>query len=218
MLRRKTNPWWKEELGIRTKKEVEDKIRYIVQSTPLNTPIDNSNTEFILKVLSHHHQFRQKCGVGITHLEIRTNPSWNGPTQGIWFIRKDGSEVDISWVTSLKPDGKPSLKEDISNAARYEIASQIHEFHDNGDCHICNLCNRMMVRHDRLHVDHIKPFDELFSIFLALNNITYSNIETEDLGVESQFKDRLLAIEWFKFHKENASLRLVHKKCNLCRR
>jgi hypothetical protein len=33
-------------------------------------------------------------------------------------------------VTALKPEGKPSVKEDISNAARYEISSQIHEILD----------------------------------------------------------------------------------------
>lgn len=218
MSKRKTNSWWKSELGINTQKEVSDKIRSIVKSTSPNEPINKIDTDFLIKVLSHHHHFHQKCGVGIKHLEIRTNPSWNGPTQGIWIIRNDDTEVDISWVTALKPEGKPSVKEDISNAARYEIYHQIHEFHDNGNCFICELCNNNMTRHDGLHVDHIEPFENIFSDFLQFKNINYSDIQTEDIGVESQFRNRILAQEWFDFHKKNATLRLVHKKCNLQRK
>ena len=216
MSKRKTDPWWKTELGIDTKKEVEDKIRLIVKSSPL--VIDKVNTEFLIKVISHHHHFENKCGVGIKHLEIRTNPSWNGPTQGIWIIRNDDTEVDISWVTALKPDGKPSIKEDISNAARYEISPQIHDFHENGNCSICELCKNTMNRGNGLHVDHIKPFEHLFLDFLQGKHITYSDIQTEDLGVESQFRDRILAKEWHQFHKEKSTLRLVHKRCNLKRK
>ena len=218
MLKRKTISWWKSELNISTQKEVKDKIRHIVKSSICNRPIDKTYTEFLIKVLSHHHRFEQKCGIGIKHLEIRINPSWNGPTQGIWIIRNDDTEEDISWVTALKPEGKPSVKEDISNAARYEISSQIHNFHDNGDCSICEICKNDMIRHKGLHVDHIKPFENVFFDFLEQKNITYSDIQTEDLGVESQFKNRIIALDWFNFHKENSTLRLVHKKCNLQRK
>ena len=215
MSRRKTIPWWKAELGINTKKEVEDKIRIIVKT---KNPINKTNTDFLIKVLTHHHKFLQKCGVGIKYLEIRTNSSWNGPSQGIWIIRNDNTEEDISWVTALKPDGKPTIKEEVSDSARYEISSQIHEFHDNGNCSRCELCENIMIRYNGLHVDHIKPFEELFKNFLQFKNITYSDIQTEDLGVESQFKDRIIAEEWFNFHKTNSTLRLVHKKCNLQRK
>lgn len=217
MSRRRTNPWWKEELGIPTKAKVEDKIRSIVRSTLPNRPIDEISSEFLKKVLSHHYHYREKCGVGLRHLEVRTNPSWNGPTQGIWIIRDDGTEVDISWVTALMPGGRPSIEQDIRNAARYEVSEQIHEFHDTGECSTCELCHTSMTRHNGLHVDHIKPFKDLFSEFIENRGITYSEIQTEDLGVESQFKDRPLAREWYIFHKENATLRLVHKQCNLGR-
>jgi hypothetical protein len=218
MSKRKTKSWWKEELNINTQKEVSDKIRNIVKSLGDNEPVDEINTKFLIKVLSHHHDFEKKCGVGIKHLEIRTNSSWNGPSKGIWIIRNDDTEEDISWVTALKPDGRPSIKEDISNAARYEISSQIHDYHDNGDCSICELCKNDMSRYNILHVDHIKKFEDLFLDFLTIKNITYSDIQIKDLGVKSEFKDRDLAKEWFDFHKQNATLRLVHKKCNLERK
>ena len=34
-------------------------------------------------------------------------------------------------VAALKPEGKSTIKEDVSNTARYEINTQIKNFHDN---------------------------------------------------------------------------------------
>jgi len=215
MQRRKTNPWWKE-LGFSKKSELEEKIRLIVNNSPLCEPLCNEHTEFLLKILCHHHHYERKIA-GMKHLEIRQNPSWNGPTLGIWVIRAE-SEEDISWVTALKPDGRPSVKEDVSNAARYEISPQIHDFHECGECSVCELCGKDMVRGYKLHVDHVKPFEQLFSEFLSVEEITYSDIETEDVGgVESRFTDRQLASKWITFHRDHASLRLTHKLCNLKR-
>jgi hypothetical protein len=59
-----------------------------------------------------------------------------------------------------------------------------------------------MIRHEGLHVDHIKPFENVFFDFLEKKNITYSDIQTEDLGVESQFKNRIIALDWCNFHKK----------------
>ena len=69
-----------------------------------------------------------------------------------------------------------------------------------------------MIRHKGLHV---KPFENVFLDFIKLNKIIYSDIQTQDLGVESRFNDRIITLEWFNFHKDNSTLRLVHKKCNL---
>lgn len=215
--KRKQISWWKDELNINTKKEVIDKVRNIVKSTPVNTIISENDSIFLLKILKHHHDFKNKCGIGIKHLEIRSNPSWNGSSLGIWIIRIDNSEVDISWVNALKPDGGPSIKEGISNSARYEISSQIHDFHNNGKCDLCDLCGYSMNRGYQLNVDHIKPFEELFYEFLIENNLNYADIETRDLGVESEFYDRILANKWIEYHKNKATLRLTHKQCNLKR-
>lgn len=217
MSKRKTVKWWKDELGFNTKKEVEDYIRNIVNTSELCKPIEEKISENLLKILKHHHNFIKKIGIGLKHLEIRINPSWNGPTKGLWIVRTDNSEVDISWVTALKPDGRPSVKEDISNAARYEISDQIHSYHDRGECNLCDICGKIMIRGNKLHVDHIIPFEKIFLDFLESSKITYSNISVKDIGVETEFNDRDFAHNWKEFHKNNATLRIVHKECNLRR-
>ena len=219
MSKRKTISWWKEELGISTKSELNEKIRSIIKSAKTNVPIDQSNTEFIVKILKHHHHFKEKIGAGMKHLVIRENQSYGATTLGIWIIRVDDTETDISWVAALKPDGKASTKEDVSSAARYEIKQQIHDFHNNNTCAtICELCKQDMTTGVGIHADHINPFEQLFLEFLSSLHLTYFDVNTKDLGIDSCFLDRDLAAKWFQFHKEKATLRLVHGRCNLKRK
>jgi len=48
-------------------------------------------------------------------------------------------------------------------------------------------------------------------------NLSYSDVSIDDQGIKSRFNDRTLASKWFAFHKEFATLRIVHKLCNLKR-
>ena len=49
-------------------------------------------------------------------------------TNGIWIVRTDNTSVDISWHETIKPEGNPTDKEQVSTAARFEICEQIQEF------------------------------------------------------------------------------------------
>ena len=117
----KTGSWWKSELSINTKKEVISKIRHIINFTQTYRPIDKINTEYLLKILSHHHDFKKKCGVGIQHLEIRQ--SLNKSSNSIWIIRNDNTTVDISWMTVFN---KKPIKKNIQSST-YNI-----HYHING--------------------------------------------------------------------------------------
>ena len=216
--RRKATPWWRDELSLKTKAEVEHKIRQIVGKYRDRMPLDDADAAFCHQVLQHHYHYPLKVGAGVTHVEVRTNPSWNGATRGFWFVRNDNTAVDISWVVALQPGGRPTTKNNVTCAARYEIFPQIHAVHADGECSFCPLCNEGMVRGFDLHVDHEVHFDDLLSDWLTQNNLAYEDLEIEDLGLDSQFADRSLAVEWQQWHRENAVLRLTHALCNLSRR
>ena len=217
-MRRKAIKWWKEELGINTKGEVEDRVRAIVSKYLDDQPVNPEDQAWLIKVFEHHYQYTAKIGCGLEHLVVRTNPSWSGPTRGFWIQRKDGTSIDISWVTALKPGGRPDPIEDASKAARYEIFEQIHHHHRYGDCEVCPLCNEQMQRKFSLHVDHEIPFKQLFADFLYDNSLKYESVEIEDLGVDSRFADRELAAQWKQYHQVKAKLRLTHSHCNLARK
>lgn len=215
MARRQTVTWWKA-LGFTNQSDIKKKIRSIVNTVPLYTPLNEDNTLFLINVLRHHHQFEQKMAgeVNLKHLEIRINQDdGHGPTRGIWIVKKDNTSVGISWHTALEPGGGSSKKQDVCQAARYEINDQIFAFREQ-PYGLCELCNESIAAGiDIVHVDHIKPFDELFKLFMKTVSITYDNIDTQD----RRFIDRNLALQWAHFHKEHATLRVVHKTCNLKR-
>ena len=228
--RRKATPWWREELSLQTKAEVERKIRLIVGKYPDRVPLDAEDAAFCHQVLRHHYQYALKvgagvgagvgtgAGTGVAHVEVRTNPSWNGATRGFWFVLTDNTAIDISWVVALQPGGRPTTKNNVTSAARYEVFPQIHAVHADGECGFCPLCNEGMVRGFDLHVDHEVHFDNLLLDWLSQNNLTYEDLEIEDLGLDSRFADRALAEAWQQWHRENAVLRLTHALCNLSRR
>jgi hypothetical protein len=219
MTKRKAIKWWQPELGMATKAMVEDRIRTIVAKYQKgNAPIDPIDQQWLDIVLRHHYQYAAKVGCGIQHLEVRTNPSWNGATRGLWIVRTDGTAVDISWVVALKPEGRPEVKEDVSKAARYEVYRQIHHHHEHGECDLCPLCKLPMERGVNVHVDHAQPFSALLDNFIKAKGLVYDEIVIQDLGLDSQFADRELGQEWHDHHADHATLRLTHAQCNLARK
>lgn len=219
MLRRKQEPWWNTEFGLKTQGELKTKIQAICNNpSNLNNPLSDQDTEFLVKVLKLHHEFSYKIGTGIKHLEIRVNqkPGMK-PTKGIWIERTDHTSINISWTHALFPGGKPTTKEDVCKAERFEVMEQIHEC-SKMDVDICELCKLPIHKqHEEIDVDHIQLFDSLFISFLSTVNLSYPDIIINDLGIDSRFIDRSLASKWIRFHKEFAKLRLVHHICNLKR-
>lgn len=216
-MKRKSSPWWREEFGMATKAELEGKIRGRINSATIGEPLPADAQAWFERILSHHYQYAAKVGCGIRHLEVRINPAWSGPTRGLWIIRADGTEIDISWVVALSPGGRPDAKSCVSQAARCEIAPEIHAFHEHGPVGDCPICGATMARGIGLHVDHLVPFTMVLRDFLDFEGLDYSDVELEDKGLEAWFKNRDLATRWREYHTLFADLRLVHASCNLSR-
>ena len=94
--KRTATPWWREELSLQTKVDLERKIRQIVAKYPDRVPLSADDAAFCHQVLRHHYQYALKVGAGVAHVEVRTNPSWNGATRGFWFVLTDNTAIDIS--------------------------------------------------------------------------------------------------------------------------
>jgi len=85
------------------------------------------------------------------------------------MVRKDDTSVDISWYHAIKPEGKPTTKEDVDHAARFEIYKQTEEFREINKINIetCELCQLPINKDEEIHVDHIifnclKPYYAIF--------------------------------------------------------
>ena len=205
--------WWTA-IGYPRKADIEAAIRNITNNVPLNQPLTKAQEDFLVPILQHHAEWNQKRGIGIKHLEVRINVNGTGSTRGIWIVREDGSEIDISWVVALKENGETTPREDLKAAAREAIQSQMHNAHDELPCGRCPLCGEIMKRYDHLHADHIEPFEVLFNDFFGGRE---HQIAISNEGTSTQIVDPKILSGWRQYHAEKAKLRLVHKHCNLTR-
>ena len=205
---------WKE-LGYPTKTALEQAVRSIVNSATLKQALPKEQRDFLISLLKHHHEWDIKKGSGISHLEIRINVNATGSTRGIWIVRTDGSEIDISWRVPLSPAGKTTHLENLNAAAREAIQDQMHEAHETLPCECCDLCGQPMKRFDKLHADHSHPsFKDIFEDFFGGSEHT---INVSNVGITTHIVDPEIRQAWQNHHAASAKLRLVHKKCNLKR-
>lgn len=210
-----TDRWWKTEFGYGNKATLESVIRDVVSKYPDGVPLGVDDAEFIDAVLAHHYQYKAKVGCGLKHIEVRTVQGIFGPTRCFWFVRTDSTEIDISWVVALKPGGRPSAKDNAVSAARFEVAPQIRDFHNSTDATHCAICEKPLG--NRRHADHVVPFDTVFSDWLEILGLGYSDIEVEDNGLSGKFADPIMGEAWFRWHADNAVIRVVHPQCNMSR-
>ncbi len=215
-----TPKWWKSEgiLGeiFRTQNALKIRIRSIINQAEYNAPLAEADEAFLIDVLRRHHNWEMKQGAGIVAVVVRVNPSPGfGPaSRGLWLIRADSSEVDISWIFPLQRGGANSAKNDLSRAARREVSDQTCAVYNRHRGTNCPICGKVLLTG---HVDHIAPltFDRLLSDWLAVEGVNVDDVNVADLGVENAFVDRELATRWSHYHLANAKLRLIHLEENL---
>jgi len=173
----------------------------------------------LTKILERHPDFNSKsknmCNIKIVSDRL------NKKALKTLIVNNDGSYVDIAWRCAITGN-KKSEKNDLMSAMRSSIDPQIKQFrreHSN-DC--CQLCGNS----ERLDVDHNdtknSAFDELVLNFINKNNdieIPYKFVELNDDTHRNTFleKDAVFKDEWLKYHKKNASLRMLCHTCNISR-
>jgi len=106
----------------------------------------------------------------------------------------------------------------LERAMRSVVVGQVYNIVSNGFCELCSD----VIGDSITHVDHIEPFVELKKKFLESwpDRIPSEFISRSDQGGHIEFhKDDIdFKDAWIKFHFDNATLRVVHAKCNLSRK
>lgn len=213
------NYWWKG-LGYNTKHKLEEHIRRMMTKYPNCVPLGMVDQEFMTKVLTHHHSFVEKCGdSGLAHYIIDMSPERpdnshkNKHARCFYIVRNDGSRIDISWIKAIKPSGNLTDNEIVSKAARNEVTVQIREFRTQTLVpSTCELCGGPITPCTETEVDHIVFFKHILETFLALHGYNYKTLKIK--VANNYFTEPELANHWREYHKENATLRIVHASCN----
>lgn len=152
---------------------------------------------------------------GIKHFNVCINPVNNKSFHNS-IIFKDDTMVDISflWCVDLINREPPDETQNkINQCLRKSINSQIEEFKKNTKDKNCQICTKNNCEY---HVDHIIKFRDLAKEFLSLN-LNIPEIENDIINGGSKFKNENdeFITKWQIYHKENAKLRILCKKCNL---
>ena len=155
-----TEKWWKSEgvLGnsFATQADLKVYVRGIINGAELNTPLEESAAAFLIDVLRRHQNWAEKVGAGISSIVVRLNPPPGfGPARrGLWLIRVDGSETDISWYAPLHRGGALYVARGVTLAARAEVSDQTRAIYEQYRGTLCPICGKPL---QNGHVDHIPP-------------------------------------------------------------
>lgn len=165
-------------------------------------------------LFKRHSDYPEKFN-GLTDIKIIYNPVFKSQLEVIIVIRR-GRVYESEAVSVLNNciTGKP--KDNLTVAMRNSIFPQIAQFKNNSIME-CVLCNNTK----NIHIDHHEPqFIDLKTEFLSIWKGPLPNIFDEDVGHLNIFskKDNKFEKSWIEFHRTNATLRVLCKKCNLSRK
>lgn len=205
----------------RTKTEIEERCRVSLNGTAPGDLV-TEDFDFLVELFQFHEEWGQKTEAGF--VGISTAIASQG-TKCFVLVLGDGSMIDISFKHATKciqvANGVERLPQELFNfrsAARSTIDSQIGEFRDlqllNGPN--CPISNVSLTRAN-VAVDHNNPsFDVLLFDFCANREIDPTSIQVGSRdGTVPYFVDEALASDWYRYHQENANLRIVDRTENL---
>lgn len=197
-----------------TQKETTKYIQDLVLRNHFEDIKYNHNDFDVLNdLIKLHPEYKEKKGDGIDYFHIKRHPKYFGFC--IWIKQKNKEDlIDFSWVECLKKKKTPPLK-DFKKALRTTIEPQIISFKNSCKELKCELCSSYKLP----QVDHIIHFEKLIDDFKKINkeNIPIIFYKNKLLDLEFKKEDELIKNNWYKYHLENATLRILCRTCNLTR-
>ena len=202
------------EFTFRTKKDASEHIRAILHTTTPGTSVVGGEYDFIRGLLDHHPCAAEKIGCGVATIEVE---SIKGAAPGFMLTRTDGSRDDFSYKRCLH--GEASHHSRVVQAMRNEVQDQIDAFRRNWfamqEEPICELTGQKLRMGPEAHVDHLVPFREITSRFLAaFGGASGVQVTSSQRWPGTELSDRHVAQAWRIVHSRYP-LRVVHRSGNL---
>lgn len=195
-----------------TKADVTKRCRDILSATPNGALVDMNGCAFLMDLFSHHTEWAQKHGPGISAITTMTT---DHGTRCFRLHRVDGEIVDISFTHAIKhlPTTRskslmPQPLIDFKNGARMAIKDQIEAFRSAQP----ELCA------GATHVDHVYPrtFDALLMGFCLECSVNPLAVEVIELNqCIHHIIDDGIRTAWQAYHHQHARLALVTQAANL---
>jgi hypothetical protein len=216
----------------RSKKELETKIRRLLDENIGKKITNDVDHQFIAALLMRHPDAKKMIGNGIGSFTVR-------PYEGsrcFFHTRSDGTETSFSYISCIKSKCKHDectsslrcLRKDIETAFRHEIQDQIDEYRQKETCpKWCPLCHEEI---NMSHIDHDPiPFitlcNDFINQFSSLDVFVIKGHGSDESRIDSPYaktnlhslwiENRDIAKQWKEYHKQHCHLRFICKSCNL---
>ena len=166
--------------------------------------------DLFMYLFERHSDYPEKFD-GLIDVSIKYNPEFTNQLETI-IVKNNGDEDDVS-VLNKCITGKP--KDNLTIAMRNSILPQILEFKNNNNL-ICELCKSIK----NIEIDHFEPqFIDLKTTFLDnYNDMLPINFKQNNSHSKIFINNNInFENEWNEYHRKNAKLRVLCKKCNSLR-
>lgn len=212
------------EIGFKTKDELKDHIRQLMERYEDGDSLVGSDLEFMLELLANHPTASSKFEKDVSSLRVHHPPysaKRKASAKGILLKYADGCVDDISWTKAVDSLGRdPALVEFLGKrsttikAARGMIAFQMSEFRrEQFECGV-PVCAVSGVRltPKTASVDHVGTlFISILENFLSWQGVEIDSIDVIDSQTlsEKRWADPELSQSWIDYHGKHAQYRLV---------
>jgi hypothetical protein len=116
--------FWIGQRRYRTKGEAAEAVRKVLYRYAVGSVVDQEDDHLLLlDLLDMHHEADIKIGPGVEAFAIA--PPQRGRYPGFEVIRTDGSRIDFSYQTCMKP---PSHRQQVMNVMRDEVKSDTNAY------------------------------------------------------------------------------------------
>lgn len=205
-------------LFFNTKKDALSYYKEILNSYDFGGILNTDDYSDVYNLLTTHKNATKKIGVGLK--EIRVDDI-TYKTKCFQVIRTDMSSDFFSYIKCINGKTPPFTK--FSKACREEVKEDIREVKLS---YFKKLSSKGRVKcqetgdlclWEELTVDHRQPntFSIIVDRFIEVHNIDIEKVEYIDNDTYgSRFKDKSLIIEFQKYHKNKANLRIVKRLKN----
>lgn len=179
--------------------------------------LSKHDTKFFESLFTLHYDYLEKVGCGIKHLRFDKDSKYG--TNCIIIVRRDDTEVDISWANSLQ---RPKARHDIQAAFRQAVEEDVVLFRSamiqRGAR--CWLTNEILTDNDcRATYSTDLTFNELVEEFLDIVDINIYNVKLMRPRRKYSRKPPVLILKnpvfkrmWQVYHREMAQIVLVSTK------
>jgi hypothetical protein len=173
--------------------------------------LEKLDEEFLHDMIARHPRAPAKIGAGVVGFAVkRLHPGKNAA--GFVLYRADGTWTDFSYRLCLSGKESPAVAS-VKAALRAAVADDVVAFRratlgEESSCPVCQV--KLTV--ENVHVDHVTPFDEIATDWLAGRELP-ALLEGDGV-VGAKLAEAWIADAFRDYHAECATLRLLCAACN----